>query len=168
MNSIIKTFILMFFLQSGVSNAWTLFGPKNYDDCILQGMKGVTSDTAAAHIARSCREKFPAQENKCISEELTNSERELVTMKPKSWGSGGTYYFELDLYNGNKDKAVSEVLVELNADSVSSPQRYKMQISGSSNRAVIAPYATGNAFVQTQKLEGNTTYKIISLKGCRQ
>lgn len=168
MNKIIKTFIVLLFLQSSVSNAWTLFGPKNFDECILQGNKGVTSDVAARNIARSCRNKFPFQEKGCISEELTHSERELVTRKPKIWESGGTYTFELDLYNGNKDKALSEILVELNADSVSSPQRYKMHIRGYSYPFLINPYATGRASVVTQKMEGNMTYKIISLKGCKQ
>lgn len=167
MNKIIKTFIVLLFLQSSVSNAWTLFGPKNFDECILKSNKGVTSDIAARNIAWSCRNKFPIQEKECISEELTNSQRELVTRKPKIRGSGGTYTFELDLYNGNKDKALSEILVELNADSVSSPQRYKMHIRGSPPY-MIDPYATGRASVFTQKLEGNMTYKIISLKGCKQ
>jgi hypothetical protein len=32
--------------------------PRTFDDCILMNMRGVTSDTAAAAIRRSCREKF--------------------------------------------------------------------------------------------------------------
>jgi hypothetical protein len=38
--------------------AWNPFGPKNFDDCIIQNMKGVTSDTAAASIRHACRQKF--------------------------------------------------------------------------------------------------------------
>ena len=38
--------------------AFSLFGPKNYDECVLENMKGVSSDTAARLVANSCREKF--------------------------------------------------------------------------------------------------------------
>jgi len=40
-----------------------LFGPSNFQDCILEGMKGVTSDTAAGMIARVCRQKFPDKQS---------------------------------------------------------------------------------------------------------
>lgn len=36
-----------------------LFGPSTYEDCILQNMRGVSSDRAAANIQRACRVKFP-------------------------------------------------------------------------------------------------------------
>lgn len=45
-----------------VANAgW--FGPKDYDECILESMKGVTSDIAARAIQRSCRKKFPKKKS---------------------------------------------------------------------------------------------------------
>ena len=34
-------------------------GPGNYDECVLESMKGVTSDMAATAIVYSCRNKFP-------------------------------------------------------------------------------------------------------------
>ena len=37
-----------------------LFGPENYDECILESMKGVTSNVAASAIMKACRSKFPA------------------------------------------------------------------------------------------------------------
>ena len=39
------------------------FGPKDYNECILDRMKGVTSDVAARAIAAACREKFPEAED---------------------------------------------------------------------------------------------------------
>jgi hypothetical protein len=44
--------------------AWSPFGPKNFDDCVLDGMKGVKSDLAAQLVYRACREKFPDQSPK--------------------------------------------------------------------------------------------------------
>lgn len=35
-----------------------LFGPSNYNECILDKMKGVNDDLAAALIARACAEEF--------------------------------------------------------------------------------------------------------------
>lgn len=43
------------------SVAAAIFGPDNYDDCILESMKGVTGDGAAKLVANSCRQKFPEQ-----------------------------------------------------------------------------------------------------------
>jgi hypothetical protein len=50
--------VSMFLLHFSAS-AWSPFGPNNFNDCIIQNMKGVTSDTAAASIRHSCRQKFP-------------------------------------------------------------------------------------------------------------
>ena len=36
-----------------------MLGPQNYDDCILENMKGVGSNLAAAQVAASCARKFP-------------------------------------------------------------------------------------------------------------
>lgn len=41
----------------------SLFGPKNFEDCILDGMKGVNNDTAANAVIYSCRQKFPNTSN---------------------------------------------------------------------------------------------------------
>lgn len=43
----------------GSANAWGPFGPKNFNDCVLDGMKGVTSDLAAQMVYRACQQKFP-------------------------------------------------------------------------------------------------------------
>jgi hypothetical protein len=35
------------------------FGPSNYDECLLDNMKGVASNAAAVAITQACRSKFP-------------------------------------------------------------------------------------------------------------
>ena len=35
------------------------FGPSNFEECILDGMKGISSNLAAEAVARACRSKFP-------------------------------------------------------------------------------------------------------------
>lgn len=59
-------------IYSPILNAWSLFGPKNFEDCVLAGMKGVTSDYAAKAVYKSCMDKFP---------------KEKPTEAPKRWGS---------------------------------------------------------------------------------
>jgi hypothetical protein len=43
---------------SGTATAG-LFGPSNFDECILANMKGVGSDMAARAVAASCAKQFP-------------------------------------------------------------------------------------------------------------
>lgn len=58
---IMKKTILLFLLLIGYAETSSaqLFGPRNYEDCIIEGMQGVTSDVAAVSIRSACREKFP-------------------------------------------------------------------------------------------------------------
>jgi hypothetical protein len=43
-----------------VSNCYAgLFSPKNYDDCILDGVKSAKTDLAVRAVYESCRSKFP-------------------------------------------------------------------------------------------------------------
>ena len=48
--------VLLLFLQFDPHNH---FGPNNYEECILESMKGVGSDQAAGAIQRACRTQFP-------------------------------------------------------------------------------------------------------------
>ena len=50
------SFIYMFLRYSG------LFGPTNYNDCILESLKGVQNTFVAREIKRACRNKFPEYE----------------------------------------------------------------------------------------------------------
>ena len=54
-----KKIIFIIAVAPVIANAG-LFGPSNFEECILKGMKNVSSDQAANMIAYACREKFPA------------------------------------------------------------------------------------------------------------
>ena len=60
MNKLLGVFLLMFVSNSCF--AWSLLGPKDFDECILENMKGVNNDIAARLVANSCREKFKEKE----------------------------------------------------------------------------------------------------------
>ena len=51
--------VLAVLLYPGIGRAG-LFGPSNYDECITDSMKGVSSDVAARAIISSCQNQFPA------------------------------------------------------------------------------------------------------------
>lgn len=85
-----------------------LGGPRDYDECILQSMKGVNSDTAARAIMRSCREKFP--ERKPEDSQLPPE----ATQKLTGHGGMGNYGdFSGNIYNGNNDWTVTQVTLML-------------------------------------------------------
>ena len=54
-----KTLFIIFSL-SFFSNvqAWTLFGPKNYDDCVLDNVKSAQNQQAVSAIKEACSKKF--------------------------------------------------------------------------------------------------------------
>jgi len=93
--SVLGTVIVVFSTSAFAS----LFGPSNYDECIIDAMQGVTSDTAANYISYSCAKKFPRiSEVKPKCPLLTKVELKKVTGDARVTNTG---YFELDLYNGN-------------------------------------------------------------------
>lgn len=55
-----KAWIILGLTLASGSAVAGLFGPNNYEECVLDNMKGVTSNVAAIAIARACRAKFPA------------------------------------------------------------------------------------------------------------
>jgi hypothetical protein len=54
--------LILLLMVSTSCFSWTVFGPKNYDECILENMKGVDTDVGARLVNNSCREKFKEKE----------------------------------------------------------------------------------------------------------
>jgi hypothetical protein len=48
----------------------SFFGPKSFDACITDSIKGVTSDVAARAIIQSCRLQFPVVEIKACPSQI--------------------------------------------------------------------------------------------------
>lgn len=84
------------------------FGQSNYDECVLESMKGVTSDVAAGAIMRSCRDKFPEKRP-------SDSEVPLSVVNQLDGRAGMTNYgyFKGNLYNGNKEWTITQITVIL-------------------------------------------------------
>ena len=87
------------------------FGPSNYDECILDSMKGTTGDLAAQLIAKSCRKKFPVKPEPVIpSRDLSSDKISQIT------GRAGISYgnsYSGNLYNGNSGVTVTQVTLSI-------------------------------------------------------
>ncbi|EOV0863723.1 hypothetical protein ACOKWP_004531 [Vibrio parahaemolyticus] len=85
--------------------------PKDFDDCILQSMKGVDSDLGAEQIYMSCRKKFPE------GSEYRGKERALNTLELMNLnGRAGIQFQDVyrgSLYNGNKGITVTSVTISI-------------------------------------------------------
>ncbi len=56
-----KVFVALLILCviSDRAYAWDLFGPKNYEDCVLDGVKNAKTNKAVAVVVQACANKFP-------------------------------------------------------------------------------------------------------------
>ena len=109
--------LLSFITMSNASYAG-LFGPSNYDECIIDSMKGVTSDNAANSIRAACHGKFPKQNDKAKSDNtLTANEIALIEISDLQLGerfpSSGTTKLSGNVYNGNNNKTVHFITIEV-------------------------------------------------------
>lgn len=105
------------------ANAWSLFGPGNYEDCVLEGMKGISSETAAREVRNACRIKFPAQARPAPKPlELSSKDLGLLRLTLPKWKPVDAHdglsriackYSTLSIYNGSGDLTVNEVTLRL-------------------------------------------------------
>ncbi|MDD4154576.1 MAG: hypothetical protein PHT30_04110 [Bacilli bacterium] len=85
------------------------FGPSNYDECILESMKGVTSDKAAILIESICRKKFLEKPEK-DHESRDLSYKELSNLTGRAgYDPANVNLFLGNIYNGNSNVTVSEI-----------------------------------------------------------
>ena len=88
-----------------------IFGPKNYDECILKHMKGVTSDLAARAICDSCLKQFPKKKSWEVKS-LSDEQIKKLSIGQAAF-SNNQNRFTGDLYNGNTDINICDITVNL-------------------------------------------------------
>jgi len=79
-----KLIILLFFLMQSNAYAGWLWGPNNFEECVAENIKNVSSETAASAINMACRRLFPERKyenyEQCVSikeKEKKEKEKEL-------------------------------------------------------------------------------------------
>jgi hypothetical protein len=60
---LVKTVIILLITFLSQANAFELFGPKNFQDCLLQNLKGVNNSEAVNAITAACSMKFNQDES---------------------------------------------------------------------------------------------------------
>ena len=110
--TVICLFILMPIPAMG---GW--FGPNNYEECILENMKGVTSDEAAREIKRACRSKFPHKTVKDFSDVpvsvLKNITGEAWFIDKAHPDASRTGNFYVKLYNNNAKGTIHRMKIRI-------------------------------------------------------
>ncbi len=139
--------------------------PKTYEDCILEAMKGVDSNSAAIEIKKACRGKFPdASQPKTGTVALTDAQVKLLALRKievreqhdliaQESGVSGK------IYNGNSDIAIRKITINLYADDKPyGPVTYQ-------DDAYIAPNSEGYFSIDIENPSPSYSAKIIAAKG---
>lgn len=136
------------------------FGPSNFDECILDNMKGVTSDLAARAIYRSCLEKFPKTAEVCTDFALTSDQ--MNHLKGTAHFSYGSFF--VDLYNGNPDVSLTNIQITIK-DLVTQESRVYQE--SPSPIKPLAQYSL-NFFASVANTEnGQWSWSVLSARGCK-
>lgn len=142
-----------------------LFGPSNYEECLLENMKGVTSDEAANAIKYACATKYSekAVKKRCKERELTAVEKSKVSGNA-SISNYGNPYFSGKFYNGNKAINISAVTVMIGAANIKPPQEYNLFL-----QYPINPMSSGDAGISVQvSPTKDFEWGIMSMKTCNE
>ena len=79
------TLFLVWVATNSASTSAGLFGPADYDECILENMKDVSDKSAAYSIRTSCRAKFPETPNESTTE---MPEVDINKIEAEAWWTG--------------------------------------------------------------------------------
>mgnify|MGYP000031644677 CR=1 FL=1 len=115
----LRGFFLLPLLFTPLTTVADWFGPSTFDECILESMKGVTSDKAALIIRSSCRSKFPPEEKKTPrTHNLSGGELKAIEGRGSpvyqpSNRYGPKHKFIGDVYNGNKNLHITSISIKL-------------------------------------------------------
>lgn len=144
-----------------------LFGPENYDQCILRSMKGVTSDVAAAQIVNSCRKEFPAEEERA-GRPLTPEELEKITLISGTWETYGT--IRLVLHNANNfcvASLVHRISVEFQNTDGRTSQNRVIDLTFRPSYGRSDPLSVTDFLANAGNRPDNTTWTVGRLSGAR-
>lgn len=147
--------------------AWWFLKPRNYDECIIDAMKGATSDAAAREIVRSC--------DSIYSERLPPDPEVPKDVLASITGNGAPTWdgndFSGTIYNGSKDWDITMVTIAI-APAVRLDGKTP-EIRGAfkeyQESVTIKPQTTGQVFFKIiHTSPSQFGWKIASAKGHRR
>jgi len=140
-------------------------GPRNYEDCILESMKGVDSNSAAIEIKQACRGKFPnTSQPKTDTLALSDAQVKLLTLQAIDAHEDATTIglasgVSGKIYNGNSNIAIRKITINLYAnDKPYGPVTYQDDV-------YIAPNSEGHFSIDIENPSPSYSAKIIAAKG---
>ncbi|HKQ34473.1 MAG TPA: hypothetical protein VJT11_04120 [Nitrospiraceae bacterium] len=146
-----------------------LLGPSNYDECITDSMKGVSSEVAARAIMQSCRERFSGRvKNKPASRPLSDEELRKLTGRAEleEANHSKAINFKAKIYNGNQNLTISEITLSITTTQKGEKaiRQYAADMQYSSD---IPPLKTGSISAEIITGDKNTEYSwdIIGARG---
>ncbi len=157
------------FLSNFVYAGW--LNPKDYDECVLESMKGVTSDVAAKSIQRACSNKFPPKEPK--TEDLPQAALQKIDASAGFGGCLQVSCFTGKFYNGNSEWTVVSLKIRIRYTKSRVFKDYQTRYVGGSpySRYAIStdvgPLATGNFGFEVYDTPDDYSWTIVGGKGFR-
>ena len=146
-----------------------LIQPSNYDDCILDSMKGVNNNNAAIQIARSCRSKFPKEQSTKKSRQLSQLELQKLEGSARI---GYNNLFYADIYNGNQDLTITEITFEIQTEKNSfddydknSSKTIQSYSKSYQVETLITPQSAKDLSFQVLATSSNLNWNIVDAKG---
>lgn len=150
-------FFLLAIFSSYTHSDW-FGGPNDYDECILENMKGVESNAAAYAIRKSCRKKFP---------EESNSEK-LVPLPPKvlekidgkafmtSYG-----WFNGSIFNGSENWHIASLRIRITDNVLETSRDYHTSFS----TPHISPFSRSEFSFEPFDTPSDLTWEVLSGEG---
>jgi hypothetical protein len=143
-----------------------LFGPNDYDSCIIESMKGVTSDVAANSIRNSCRQKFPRK----LPDIRELPESALLKIEGHSNSIHEEYI--CTIFNGNSDWVIASLLVRITDNTKNTFKDYiadkpleTSNINGKELPFTLAPLKQGEFRFKPFQLPSNHSWAILKAYG---
>jgi hypothetical protein len=135
---------------------WFRGGPQNFDDCILQGMQGVTSDIAAKAIYRSCSNKFPKSNIKSKPSLISTPINGLSV----TYSAGTKEYVWFKLYHNHDKLVITSVVLEI-SDETNTTKTYDCL----ARYGTIQPRSTSEVTCHIAPISGKWNFAVRSVTG---
>jgi hypothetical protein len=146
-------------------------GPQTRNDCILENMRGVTSDDAAIAIRNACNSKHTRHsiappKSECGTRPMTAKELAKLQIRARvKWEDLSLNYLTFSVYNGN-NTSVEKMSVRIRDISFSAPQDYEVL----GTRPLVRPSAAAQDLIVSvaSRPSDDFRFQLLSAETCSE